>query len=692
MTKKDKLKQAIKSGKIKTEKDAVEFVIKEREKEEIAKEVLSQIKPPERGEQGEQGIQGGRGEVGPQGLIGLQGTRGEIGLTGLRGEIGPVGPIGPVGERGFSGSPDTGEQIVDKINDLDDGPKIDARHIKNLPKPTITGLGSPAGALRMDGVNSPMSDISWAGYKITNLGTPTADADASTKKYVDDAVSGENLWDRTSTTLTPHTANDNLDMGSGNITTTGDLTIGNPTTPGAAGQSIFASQTYPVVDIIRDTLTATSSIFAAAKLERFMTGGTATNGSGIGFYFKTPDDAGNSTFAGMFGGSLSTVANGSEIGSIIFGAAWQGADPYTQNHLEVIATSATTGNVLIRNGYLKIGPLASGLDAQLVISDTTSKLFNAKFFTDLSNLNDTTGFGFGVHTGATKYMKSAIVHQRKDSWGKGELVFLVDAAATATDVAITDEVMRLTSTGALTLTGGGDFTTTGNINATTFNGAWNGSLNYVPYTGATTDVDLGNNFIRAGSSYYCIMGDDDNSKALYCSDGTRTNIFNDGQYGIQTNIGSAGNYGYYLYDDGSNYIVLFDGGSNLANYASNSYGILHIGDSSNSVLLYVDGETFLGGDNDKTYFGGFKDASITYDGTNLVLNPKEVGSGYLSVLGDLKVTGKSTLNEANITGNTVLGSPANIRNLTMFTNPSGNPTCCGVMDDLSWGCTSGECS
>jgi len=32
------------------------------------------------------------------------------------------------------------------------------------------------------------SDISMAGYKITSLGTPTADADAATKKYVDDLV------------------------------------------------------------------------------------------------------------------------------------------------------------------------------------------------------------------------------------------------------------------------------------------------------------------------------------------------------------------------------------------------------------------------------------------------------------------------------------------------------------------------
>ncbi|OQA56552.1 MAG: hypothetical protein BWY42_00971 [Candidatus Omnitrophica bacterium ADurb.Bin277] len=40
-------------------------------------------------------------------------------------------------------------------------------------------------------------------------------------------------------------------------------------------------------------------------------------------------------------------------------------------------------------------------------------------------------------------------------------------------------------------------------------------------------------------------------------------------------------------------------------------------------------------DNIKSYFGSAGDASIYYDGTNLVINPKEVGSGYLSVLGDI---------------------------------------------------------
>src|SRR5215475_5520919 len=36
----------------------------------------------------------------------------------------------------------------------------------------------------------PTVDVSWGGFKITNLGTPTAATDASTKGYVDAAISG----------------------------------------------------------------------------------------------------------------------------------------------------------------------------------------------------------------------------------------------------------------------------------------------------------------------------------------------------------------------------------------------------------------------------------------------------------------------------------------------------------------------
>ena len=45
-------------------------------------------------------------------------------------------------------------------------------------------------------------------------------------------------------------------------------------------------------------------------------------------------------------------------------------------------------------------------------------------------------------------------------------------------------------------------------------------------------------------------------------------------------------------------------------------------------------------DGKKLYFGAADDASITYDGTNLLIDPKEVGSGYLQVDGEILATDK----------------------------------------------------
>ena len=59
------------------------------------------------------------------------------------------------------------------------------------------------------------------------VSNPSADTHAVNKAYVDTAVSGENLWNRASTTLSPNTSGDNLDnlgtIGSGAITSTGTI-------------------------------------------------------------------------------------------------------------------------------------------------------------------------------------------------------------------------------------------------------------------------------------------------------------------------------------------------------------------------------------------------------------------------------------------------------------------------------------
>jgi hypothetical protein len=55
--------------------------------------------------------------------------------------------------------------------------------------------------------------------------------------------------------------------------------------------------------------------------------------------------------------------------------------------------------------------------------------------------------------------------------------------------------------------------------------------------------------------------------------------------------------------------------------------------------LEVSGNVRLTTDNDKYFAGTAKDASITYDGNNMLINPKEVGSGILDVAGVLQTDG-----------------------------------------------------
>lgn len=110
-----------------------------------------------------------------------------------------------------------------------------------------------------------------------------------------------------------------------------------------APQVVATSAKYPVVDIIRTT-TLGSSIYAAAKLQRTMVQ-PAVDGSGIGFFFETENDADESVFAGMFGGALADVSDGAEVGALIFAAAYQDTDPASYNHFTIVATSASAANI-----------------------------------------------------------------------------------------------------------------------------------------------------------------------------------------------------------------------------------------------------------------------------------------------------------------------------------------------------------
>lgn len=72
------------------------------------------------------------------------------------------------------------------VNDRDAGTKILATRHDSHDQDLADGINA---CLKKDGTNAATADLNAGGFKITNLGTPTATTDAATKAYVDAAGS-----------------------------------------------------------------------------------------------------------------------------------------------------------------------------------------------------------------------------------------------------------------------------------------------------------------------------------------------------------------------------------------------------------------------------------------------------------------------------------------------------------------------
>lgn len=79
-------------------------------------------------------------------------------------------------------------------------------------------------------------------------------------------------------------------------------------------------------------------------------------------------------------------------------------------------------------------------------------------------------------------------------------------------------------------------------------------------------------------------------------------------------------------------------GALVADNGSTTRASLIVQDNATSVLDVIDGgNTRLLLDSQLLVFGAGQDATITYDGTNMIINPKLVGTGYLGVSGTVQV-------------------------------------------------------
>lgn len=88
----------------------------------------------EKGDKGDQGEPGQQGEAGPAGEPGMDGAPGRDGVDGTPGAQGEPGRDGVDGKDGLNGSPDTPEQVRDKLQTLLKDARLDASAIKGLEK------------------------------------------------------------------------------------------------------------------------------------------------------------------------------------------------------------------------------------------------------------------------------------------------------------------------------------------------------------------------------------------------------------------------------------------------------------------------------------------------------------------------------------------------------------------------------
>lgn len=129
------------------------------------------------GEKGPKGLDGVKGDRGFDGSDGSDGLDGENGSDGINGLDGVNGLDGRDGAKGENGSPDTAEEIVEKINGVKDGIKLSS--IKGIydelnKRIPVNMTGSPRIKILKDKVeqSAPLGslNVSGAGAILTNNG------------------------------------------------------------------------------------------------------------------------------------------------------------------------------------------------------------------------------------------------------------------------------------------------------------------------------------------------------------------------------------------------------------------------------------------------------------------------------------------------------------------------------------------
>ena len=436
---------------------------------------------------------------------------------------------------------------------------------------------------------------------------PTTPLQAATKNYVDNAVSGENLWDRVGTDLSPHTVLDNLTK-IGSITASGNIEIAKS-------------------DI---ELRFTNETFEYARLERISAANSIT--------LK------NRTLAGGSSGSawqINTIYQGYlSTGYVVLSDKGMTSDFTVQGW--IYNMGAGWGNIFSATGASILQTRAN--DGSLIVNvggfsqDTAAEI-----------VDDTWCFVAVAYTSATNTAVAYVNSSREvfdttghsPNWVTARILQL--AGGSAVDIAI-DEV-RLYNYARSDEQLVSDY----NYGNGTYGSAEDGlilgyhfdegSSNVAYNYGSATACDM--SCAGAGGTYEWIAGHVPISAGM-----VENTIFSCTDGGVEQDcIVTVGDSDGLTELDGSS-LALKIAGVDVATV--DTAGDWDFTDSN----LVTTGNLSNFADNSTHFFGAASDASITYDGTNMVIDPKNVGTGYLNVAGALVVDESLTTSAGRIANTT----------------------------------------